>query len=315
MGPVQLQRPFDRELGTTLLPMGIYKGGAYSAGALDMLPRIDDAIAMLLYGFTGSITSTGAGPGYTHILGGNDDSIPTKYMAFRRRIPKAGGTFYGETLWDGRVMGITLRAQAGQMVGMQVNLQALEPIPTDNCSGAGWTPTTDQGGYEDYRRVPIATRALVTMPDGSFATLFRNLQIAMTLNAPRPEDEMVIGSYFPHDITPLSRDITIAGQWFWQNADLYQKIYYGGLSAWSAEPYVGSFAAEFETPGNCMAGNTLTGLLGFTGYKVGWTCDPVDLVGNDLVVMNMQGTVINNGSFEDWRIHLRNDTATLVWPT
>lgn len=318
MGPVQLQRPLDRELGMSMLPHGVYKGGVYSAGIMDIHPRVDDALAMLIYGLAGTVTSTGSGP-YLHIFGRNDDTLPNKYMAFRKMIPLASGSYFGETYWDGKVMSMAFNAQAGMAMTMQVGVQALEPVPNNAPSGAGWQPTSDQGGYEEYTRVPIAARAAIEMPDGTPVTNFRNLSIAIGTGAPNPEAEMVLGSFFPHDITTLSRDITISGQVFWQNATLYSNMYYGGGSSWSWTPYTGGapFDAAFETPSNCLSFNSITAMLGFTAQKVIWACQPIDLVGGDIVVMDMIGTVVNNVSWEDWRLYMRTDTpgASLAWPS
>jgi hypothetical protein len=310
----QIQRVFDPETGSSLLPGGAYKGGVWAAGQFALTPRLNDALCWLMFNFAGQVTSTGSGP-YTHFFGGADTTAPNKFMAFRRMIPKQDASFFGETFYSGKVVSIAMGVTPGTVAGMNFGVQALVPVPNESPSGTGWAPTTDQGGYDDYSECPVGCKGVFELPDGTPFSEMRNVTVNAVLQTPPPEQQMVLGSYYPTDVTGLARSITIRGQCFWNNPDLYTDMYYGGGTTWTPAIWTGGQPLDlwFETPGTPFGG--ASGILGFKATTVIWEMQPIDIVPGDFVLMDVAATVIDTGSGTDWWFYVRNNTASYTWPT
>ena len=311
--PVEIVRTFDPEIGGSLLPAGAYKGGYWTAGDMDLIPRLDEHLGWLLLSFAGSATVTGSGP-YTHIFPGQADTIiPNKWLSMRRMIPKEDNSFFGETFTDCRVMGLQIAAVPGTVLTMRATVQGLGVTPNDNATGVGWAPTTDQGGYEPYQGAPLATASGFEMPQGTPIELITNVQLQMQMGAPNPTDEMVLGSYSPHAITPLSRSIQITATAFWTDAQMYKNLYYNNGAAWSPTLYTSysPFLMSFRTPDN-LSGLNYPGEIGFyaAANAILWRCEPINLRGGDVVVLRLTGFVVDTAG-EDWGIYIKNGRSTV----
>jgi hypothetical protein len=311
--PVPQQGVFDPEVGGSLLPSGAYKAGVWVAGEMDIYPRIGGSILPLLYSLAGSYNKAGGAAPFTYTLpdGGIDAGNPNTWLTFRRIIPTTGNS-YGETFQDCRVTGFSITAQPGNPLTARVQVLGISAAPTDNPSGAGWSPTgatPDNGGYESFTFVPITTKVSgnTSWPTGMTAP--RELQINVALGTQQPQREMVVGSYFPDDLTPLSRSVTLATTVNWKNKTLYDSIQYKVDGSFNPEIFVSPITVEFLTPGTVLAGPT-EGVLGFNAVNVTWQATPIGLRGGDVVAMRLQGSVIDNaGLGVDWKFMVKND-----WP-
>jgi len=311
--PVELVQPFPPELGGDMLPSGLYKGAYWTAGSLNMVPRVDQALGWLLWSFSGSGAISGAGP-YMHTFPGQQDNfVPEKWLTFRRRVPKVGGTYFGETFQDCKVNALTINGTPGSILTMRADVAGLSSTVTDPCSGEGWTPSTDNGGYDAFSGAPITCVSGFEMPDGTPITLINSVTITLNNNAPDPRQMLVIGNYSPVDIIPLSRTITIEATAFWEDAVMYKNIVYGGGTTWTPTLYTGYSPLEiyFQTPGN-LAGGAYAGVLGFwaAANAVTWSVRPIDTRGGDIVVLSLQGQVNALTSGEAWRLYLQNAKST-----
>jgi hypothetical protein len=315
MAQTSLDNTFPPEVGGTLLPSGAFRGGYWVGGDVSMIPRLTKAIGWLLYAFAGSVSSTGSGP-YMHIFpAGADDTIPTKYMTFKKIVPVTSGNTMGEIYQDCKVMGLQIDATPGNMITMRVNALGLSSTFVDNPTGAGWAPSTDNGGYEAYTAAPIACGGTFELPDGTPITSMTNVSLNLALGGMNPQQEMVLGSYSPDDITILSRNITVTGTFRWKNSTLYRNLTYNGADAWSPIVWTGGqpFEVNFETPTAVF--NSATGVLGLWAQTMTWSAQPLRLRGGDIVVMQMTGTVLDTGdASQDWRLYLRNSTSSYAWP-
>jgi len=310
--PIELVQPFPPELGGTLLAGGLYKGGYYAGGDINMVPRLDNNLGWLLWSFAGSASITGSGP-YTHIFPGmRDKVVPDKWLTFRRIIPEAGGTFFGEAYANCRVQDIILTAQPGSILNMRASVLGITSTPTSSAAGAGWDPDTD-GGYELYTGAPIACKGHVELPDGEPLSDINSATIRLSNGGPNPQQMMVLGQYTPADIPVLSRTITVELTAFWRNATIWKNIHYGGGSTWTPELYQGysPFDISFETPGN-LNGKGYGGSLGFwaAANAITWQARPIDTRGGDIVVMQLVGTVSDVAAGEQWKLLLNNGRST-----
>jgi hypothetical protein len=313
--PVEMVNVFPVETGSGLLPGGVFKSGYWNAGAFEMAPRMDKNIGWLFVSFAGSARVTGSGP-YRHVFPGmTDNTPPQKWLTFRRLVPKLDGNKMGETLEDCKVMSINMSADAASLLALQFQFEGLGASQTDPASGEGWSPTTDNGGYESYAGVPILACAGLTI-DGAAVTNAISATIQMANNRPQAQQEMVIGSYVPHGITVLGRSIQVSMIVFWENADLYNKVHNNGTSTWSPIPYAPQniFELWVDTPGN-LTGLGYKGKIGFWTAKgaMAWQMRPLDLRPGNVVVTEMMGTVLDVPDTEDgtypgdvWRLYLDN---------
>jgi len=55
--------------------------------------------------------------------------------------------------------------------------------------------------------------------------------------------------------------------------------------------------------------------LKFWSANMEWTCEPLRLVGGDLILLRITGTMAAAASGFDWYVRLKNDTSEYVWPT
>ena len=312
--PVELIQPFPQEIGGALLPAGMFKAGYWSQVAFECAPRLDANIGWLFLSFTGSGQVSGAGP-YTHsFIGVREQLALSRWMTFRRLIPETDSTYFGEELQDTKVSGLTLTLDAASLAQMTIQASGLGVVPIATPSGVGWSPATDNGGVESYTGTPITACGAITMANGEKLLTVSSATIDFNSGSPPPREEMVVGSYVPHDISILQRAITVRQIMFWQNADLYNEIYNGGGTAWSPIPYAPDEVYEVwvETPGN-LDGLGYKGRLGFRsapGAMV-WQMRPIDLRGGNIVVCELLGTVIDvpdvNGVI--WYLYLINGRA------
>jgi hypothetical protein len=320
--PVQLENVFDPEVGGTLLPSGAYKAGYWVGGDGDTFPRLDHAIGYLFRSFAGGVTSTGlAGQSATkammHVFPGRpDNQIPDVWMTFRRIINGLHGDTMGEEYRDNRVLSLTLTGAPGAPFGMRFGIQGLDVAYNPAPAGAGWAPNTDNGGYEDYPGVPLATKGTIDLHTGQKATNIQNVQITLAAGGMNPQQEMVIGSYHPTGITTLARNVTIQASMFYTDKTMYNNLYYNGGSSWS--PVVWSspnpFVVEFETPDNIYGTPKVAGKVGFWAPKMMWRMDPIGLRGGDVISCRLTGVVLDNGAQDSWRLYLVNQHQDYTTP-
>jgi hypothetical protein len=310
--PIELVQAFPPELGGTLLPAGLYKGGYWVGGALNLVPRVDQNIGWLLWSFAGTgAAPTGSGP-YVHVFPGqNDAAVPNKWLTFHRMIPKSSGTYYGEEYVDCKVTDLVLNAVPGSVLNLRANVLGISATPSDDLSGhtSGWAPLSDNSGYEVYSGAPIATCAGLPILGGICPSGVNSVTITASNNIPDPRTMLVLGSYAPMDYPVLQRTVTVETNLFWQDATIVKNIRYGGGSSWTPALYTSysPFDVSFVTPGN-LAGGAYVGTLGFWAASgaITWQVRSVDTRGGDVVVMRLLGTVNSLSSGQEWRFYLKN---------
>jgi hypothetical protein len=318
LAPIEIVNDFDPEIGGSLLPAGSYKAAYWVGGEIDVVPRLNATLGWLFYCFAGHASSNGdVGAGYTHQFPGRADSgIPQNWMTFRRIIPgydkdTGAAMFLGEQFEQCKVLSLTLSATPAATLGLRIGVAGLKMAAfVDN---PNWI---DSYSYEDYSGVPIATKGSFMLPDGTAIDTVTNCQLTLGLGA-NPRNDLVVGSYTPHDITTLTRDIQVSGTFFWRNPTLYKSLYYNsGGTDWQPEVYspTGQFHMYFESPGN-LATRTYPARIGFRGQKVTWTARPVGLRGGDVISMQLTGRITDAQAGIDWQMYMINDKAAYHWLT
>jgi hypothetical protein len=311
--PVNMEGVFDPEIGGSLLPSGAFRAGTWVAGDIDVYPRLAGAICFPLLGFAGSYKKTGVAAPFLYEFptDGIDAGFPNKWLSFRRIIPALPNP-YGETFQDCRVTSLAITVMPGNPITMRMGILGISSEPTDNPSGVGWSPTgetPDNGGYEHYTWVPIATKVAAgpTWPVGLEKP--RELQINLQLGTQDPRREMIVGSYHPDDLTPLSRSISIVTTVNWKNKSLYDSMQYKPDGQFNPVPFEAALAVFFQTPAKVIDVNPdpdVEAELGFSASAITWAATPIGLRGGDTVVMRLNGTVIDAATSHDWKLIVKN---------
>jgi hypothetical protein len=195
-------------------------------------------------------------------------------------------------------------------VGVQ-GLGIAAPVLNPRNATPPWTPD-----FEDFHTVPIAACGDFQFSNGASFNRVQNVQLQLSLQAPPAPQEMVVGSYYPHDITPLQRRITVQFTAFYKDPTLWRQLYYSEGSTWSPAVWdAGTFNMYFETAANVVDNNTVPARIGFRAQNMHWVAQPQALRGGDVIVEQVTGTVLDAGSGEDWSIYLCNNVSSYVWPT
>jgi len=317
IGPVQRDQLLPLEVGGGVLPTGAVKGGVYVAGSATLIPRLEDNLGWLLHGFAGAYTAE-ADPGgstahHYFVMPGDKGTSgspeTTKWMTFQRYIPgDTADTGRKETLTDCKVAGLVISLPAFGNLTMRVDV--VGRVPTGSAA-----QSAPSASMEDYTTIPIASVGSFEVP---FNTDMKALGGTLTLQNvfTTPDQEMIVGSYYPDDFVVTSRMMTIDWVYKVENLNLYDSIFYNDSHEWTPVVYTSSFRVTASPPPESDGTNNFE--LGFEAQKVVWSVEPVRLAGGDIVTMRFHGTVVEPESGDNWVLWLKNEqTATdhYNWPS
>jgi hypothetical protein len=307
--------PADDSIGSGSLLPSIEKGGVFSAGAFEFVPR-PVSIGSMLYGVLGkAAVPTADGTGWKHVITidtASEFTLP--YFTFR----SAPGDLWGETFQDCRIMSLGLNWKAADMVRAQ--MAVIGGLPTPNVTKTLWAPDT----HRDNAPVLLAPTTVITGFNGATLKILRG---AINFGGAFPLDEQwITGSYSPDGIDLVSRQVSISLLMKVADATLYNKMSYdpSNGAAWVAsalkdgdivihfkssktydtnKPYALKFAANSQTQ---ASGNG----------NIAWTVAPISLQSGKLVTMMVTGTVLKNAfdSASPVSIELYNNSAAKIDP-
>jgi len=319
------QRLGPPEVGGRPLPTIPYKAGVMVGGGLTIHPRLEGSIGYLLKAAVGYCTSTsGSGSVKNHAFTldpSNPGYIP--WMGFRKYIPSGGdpGDYgLGETFKDCKVLSLALTLPNEGLISARVDalgrLFALEESPawgTTSGSAGGWNAA---GEFEDYPSIPIGSTpgGYINTPD--FGTL-PVVQAVVTMQNRNLDirQEKVYGSPYLEDITIITRALNVQLTVKWKNPGLYRQILTGSISGteWSSVPFTTPITFRSISPGNMSGEAQPYELLVETGEAMLSLQGGITLAGNDAVIMNFAGQVLDTtGEYATFT--LRNKFANYTWP-
>lgn len=305
LAPGQLFRNVGPLVGGSFLPGGSIKTAAFGGGGIVMPPSLDDFIVWLLYAFAGTCTSNDMGDStYEHVMpSGADSSAPGKYLTGRRMIPGTANQY--EQMEDLVPTRILLGITPGEYVTMRYEAIGRTISAPD---GSAWTYTP-----KNEVSVPIACRGGLELPDGSSLATATGATLELVNVVPDLRRVLVVGSYYAYDFPVTARAITLSFTHLYETKTLYENFYWNG-TAWQPSIYSTSMDVYVQSPGD-ITGAALPYQLKLWASNVDWSCEPIGLVGGDLVEMRITGTVAAAASGFDWYFNVRNGTATYTWPT
>jgi len=305
--------PADDSIGSGSLLPSIEKGGVFSAGAFEFVPR-PVSLGRMLYGVLGKAAAPAAdGAGYKHVLTfDSTDEFLLPCFSFR----SAPGDLWGETFQDCRIMSLGLNWKAADMIRAQ--MAVIGGLPTPNVTKTAWAPET----YIDSSPVLLAPTTVIS---GFNAYSLKVLRGAINFGGAFPLDEQwITGSYSPDGLDLVSRQITVSLLIKIADATLYNKMSYDPAngSAWlasvlqdgdlsihfkasktydTAKPYALKFQANGRTQAQADG-------------NIAWTVAPISLQSGKLVTAMVTGTVLKNAhdTASPVSVELYNNSATQI---
>jgi hypothetical protein len=318
------------EVGGSLFVNSSYKNGAFVAGGARIYSRLQGTIGYLIHGVagqkvtqvTGSATGSSKTAYKTRFQVNPSDETQMPWMSFRKFTPASqGATGLTEYFMDCRVNMLTMAVPAMGPVQMEFSVIGRKPEADD-----GETTTAaslaDDIAFENGTGLAHGCKGLITLEDfegsgkplGTAGGKFTSAQIMIANNISQPDQQMVIGSYHPDDLVPLSRAVQIRMIYKWEDPKLYKQLYYNGGSGaniqWS--PVVGNSPVSVKSTSvsNIGEGYSEPYSFEFVAGDVDWTMSPPQLAGNNLLFCEFTGVVKGgNSSDPTWYVDLVNASS------
>ena len=309
------------EVGGSLFVNSSYKNGAFVAGGARLFSRLQGTIGYLIHGAAGKASQAATGNGTTvpyktRFEVNPSDETQMPWMALRKFTPASqGATGITEYFIDCRLNMLTISVPAMGPVMMEFMVVGRKPELDD---GEGVTQADI--AFESGTSLAHGCKGEITLSGFTGNSLpflsaadgkFTSAQIMIANNISQPDQQMIIGSYHPDDLVPLSRAVQLRLIYKWQDPKLYKKLYYGGGSGndvqWS--PVVGNSPISVKsTSVTNIAGASVPYSFEFVAGDVDWTMTPPQLAGNNLLFCEFTGIVKggNNPGTPAWYIDLVN---------
>jgi len=332
---------FPSEIGGVPVPSGMFKAGVSAGGGATLYPRLEDTFGHLLFAAFGKVTTTLA----ENILETSDSNSVVNthlfsmdytqwsylpWMGFRKIIDKAPGSadtdIIGEEFTDGKVLGLSFSLPNQGLITCRVDALCKEyDMVEDPEDAGGWT--WENATYEDYTSVPLATfkdanasiiNGTIDVGSSDFVELPIVAASFQLANAPEQDQlERIYGDPWRDEITVVARSMQVMLTVKWKNPKLYQKLITGATSGggeWTPQPFVDSLTFDVISPKvvpGTDTGSTEQYMFRFEADKVGFAPrGGIQLAGNQSVMLQLVGTVLEDDSGYYGTIKLQNDVAS-----
>ena len=312
IGPASMQDVLPPEIGGTMYASGAYRGGYAVGGTLGVYPRLEDYFPLLLAAVAGAATITGTGP-YTHTFKPATDEGSLPWLTFRRLVPATADK--QEAIVDCRVVRMSLIFAPAAPMAVEFDVVGISYEDEDvETYTLRWSSTDP---YPDIpASVPVGCSGEFTFNSG--ATALDPLGVRVDIvNIPAGDpEERPLFQHTREDVSILDRDVTVSFTYNWEDSTLYEALEQNEGSAWSPVVWEDDAAVEVQAK---SAGNIPTEAvpwqLDFKAAKLMWAMSPVQLAGNNIIVMQMAGQVLSNDggavlSGDDWLIEVVNEFST-----
>ena len=246
-GGMQDQTTLPLELGGVLTPTGGYKSGAYFMQEVDLIPRLEDTLGYLLYATLGNVSSisgqkygaagwsANAGA-YGHLFRFNPtDQASIPWFATRLRVPGvSSGEVFGEVGMDCKASGLRLNIPGAGLITGRFGAQGRKFIHPAASDVNAWTY---ENNFERSRSIAHSGEGSLTI--GSTIPKVTGLTIDFVNTLTRPQDEFIVGDFFPDDVAVLTRSVRMRAAMKWENSAIWRQLFNGGASEteWSTLPY------------------------------------------------------------------------------
>jgi hypothetical protein len=331
---VQQQDVFPAETGGPIVPTGAFKAGQFGAGDVELIPRIENVLGLLLLGALGSVTThansiydpqTESVSGHTgvntHIFRFDQtSSFNLPWLALRKYVPgRTADDAYGEIFQDSMVRSLRLDVRAAGLLGATVSFQSVRvnyPLPAEVNA---WTY---QNSTEDSTSAPLSNIGHVRISGVKHPITQMTIELNNELT--QPQQEMVISNFHPDTFVPLSRNLTMRIVVKWRNPDLYKQLLMGGTDKvdWDALPFIRdtagakeAFEASFYAPNN-IPGTTTPYMLSVRANRVVMQVDRggVELAAGQIIQVPYVIQVLEPAAGQDYCRFVLHNAATYALP-
>lgn len=307
------------EVGGGLFTSASFKNGVFMGGSASFEVRLENSIGPLIYAATGHHSEIAAVPGTTpkiNVFKPAADESFLPLLAIRKYTPAQvntgtdGITEYGI---DCIVSSLTINVPQMGTLKAEFNFLGRKPIAVDGETSTG-------NAYEDGKSLALSCLGSVDLPNfasylpGGVGTggKFSGAQIIIVNQTTTPQQEMIIGSYYPDRFMPIARAATIRMSYKWPDAKLYRYLLYdppsSGQRTWTpvvfTSPVTITSSSAASVPS--FTGPTSTYQFKFTADKVEWRMSSPALAGQQMVQVELEGTVVENPGNDVYKIEIRN---------
>ena len=241
-GTVEDQRPYPLTLGGPMTLEGTYKAGMYAGGVMELVPRLEDSLGLLLLAQMGACSSvTGK-----NVFGANTVNVNTHiftydpsnpaiqpWMAVRRLVPgESSGDENGETAYDCKIARMRISVQPGAPIGAQLTMVGRD-VQYDDGSTWAWV-----NNYEDPTSTPQSNTPDSYVKLGGVEYPMVGLVLDFETNLTTPDREYVLGDPHPDDFLALTRLVTARFVYKYSVKDLHRQALTNSASgtAWDILP-------------------------------------------------------------------------------
>lgn len=239
MDLIQDDQVLPPEVSPIISPRGAFKDGEFGAGQVDMLPRLEHAMGILLFGLMGAVSSvTGVNAdgdvlatAYTHIFKFDTSPYKIPWMVARRLVPGSGTGIQGDNFFDCKLTNLRLTVPGRGKASVRATFVGRDVEQEEN-------PTwTWDYGYEDATSTPAPLNGFVKIEGTEYPVTAAVVEVDNGVTT--PAQERIIGSPNPDDFVPLYRVATIRFVYKWTDNTLYKLLRNGGTGlTWEELPEI-----------------------------------------------------------------------------
>ena len=331
MQMVSDDRQLDLEVGGVLVPTGAYRRGVYWAGGFTGYPRLEGDFGWLLRAALGAVTTvvgddaatvwngdtlpTGL---YQHVFNYATDQADIPWIGFRKQIPAAsGGNPYGILGYDGKINAVQVTFPPKGLITARVGAVGRVPITYPDASGWTWADA-----FEDSDSIPTSCSGSFTIDGVSYPVT--GIQMVINNGLTTPDEEAIIGSYFPDDFATRTRGVSFRFVYKWQDQDLYNAIMTGSTSgtAWTPAPFLKDSTSNPSVEIRVESPAVIPTFA--LPYSLGVRAGKVHIVPNGeptleaggIISLDLVATVLEPNSGDEYiEIEVINEQANYTWPT
>jgi hypothetical protein len=329
------------ELGGRALTAGVFPTGVWVAGAVSMVPRLDNRLGWLLLATMGDVSTVadtkaenlallggvhGADAGInSHIFWfRTDDQYFIPWLGLRRLLPHTtSAKRVGENYQDGHLASFTLTAASAAAV--RADAAFLARVKQSNYV-FDYDPSWDEAVFDDFQK--FAT----TSCDGHFKVNdvsfdATGVSVAVNNSLLPPAQSLIIGSMHPIDFPNLTRTVNLTVSFLVSDWDFYVSTFVGTsvtdtdsnveCLVYQADVDV-MLASQQDIPGTTEP-YRIRVLSNPDEDNVAWAIAPLRITPNRPLVVNATATVLatEGGLWENhpFFLILQNDQTSYALPT
>lgn len=296
--------PFPQEQIGKLVPTGAFVDFIGGVGSISLIPRLEGTFGFILKAALGDASSSANTLWNGTVQAGVNAHVFTfdlsdhgnlPWFSARKYVP--GNPGLGITAYDARINTLMIRVPNMGLISAQMQFMARRVLVND---GTGFT--YENTGYESPNSAPTsgALEGFVLLDGDEYPFVGADITI-VNVNT-TPQEEVIIGSPYMHDITPKSRSVMVNLIYKWEENDLYNflmnnaETYTGDtILPWTLEETLGVYPLEmFFASAQKIGATSVPYGLAFRGQRAVFS-KPRELatMPGQIVLMQIQALFIN----------------------